>query len=610
MQSLTECPWIINLAWAYDLIAESGALTPGDRTRIETDLLKASGDQIMSRKSSANWQTWHNSAMASVGWCIGNETLVRTAIEDPTRGALRQIESTFYPDGFQMEGSFCYHYYALRALRWTLDGAWHKGLNLYGNPRVKQIFLGPPMMVMPNGEFPSVNDGANPPLSHRSPQYEVALARIDDPSLASLLSAIYDSIGKHDPNSEPVHGGATYFEEEITGRHSIEALLYGRPLPERGEFAGASAILPNIGFAALRTGGNWAFIDFGPHGGGHGHQDKLSVSFFALGRTIAPGFGAIGYGMPSFRTWNRHTAAHNTVAINGVSQASATGSIRDFVASPVVQVADASCDAAYEGTHLRRILWLTDEYMVDFFRVRSDSEQQVDWFWHSWGTPGTELPLSPCTEPAGTGSGYQHFTNQRSAVTDAAWRVDWMQDKGRVRMTMLGCPGTEIILTEGIGTIPAQKVPTAIVRRHARDTIYRSVVEPFEKESRIARIEDLSSERTSGVRIRMTDGSIRVHVIADGLAKFGEIVLSRGVASASFDASGRLEWLQFSGGKEMIAGDARISMESEGSVWLCRDGKHWRLGVVSGSDTLRVRLPGSRTETELAVQPGTLSALE
>src|SRR5699024_5867506 len=85
---------------------------------------------------------------------------------------------------------------------------------------------------------------------------------------------------------------------------------------------------PTSGYAILRDDGpqgRWLMLKYGPHGGGHGHPDKLQLEWNAHGVRLAPDAGSPAYTSPLQGPWFRQTLAHNCVVINGESQPPTTG---------------------------------------------------------------------------------------------------------------------------------------------------------------------------------------------------------------------------------------------------------------------------------------------
>jgi hypothetical protein len=113
---------------------------------------------------------------------------------------------------------------------------------------------------------------------------------------------------------------------------------------------------------------------FGWAGAGHSHADTLSLVAWWKGEELLVDPGTFTYiGDPVQRNWFRGTAAHNTVCIDGMDQATPAGPFR-WSTKPEVELttwaqtadaglADATC--RYAGfTHRRRILLEADHLLV------------------------------------------------------------------------------------------------------------------------------------------------------------------------------------------------------------------------------------------------------
>jgi hypothetical protein len=78
------------------------------------------------------------------------------------------------------------------------------------------------------------------------------------------------------------------------------------------------------GYYTLASRSGVAIVDAGPHGwgnGGHGHSDALSMQLIAGGRTWLTDPGTGSYSREKEREWFRGTSAHNTLEVDGRSQA-------------------------------------------------------------------------------------------------------------------------------------------------------------------------------------------------------------------------------------------------------------------------------------------------
>src|SRR5262249_34922755 len=139
-------------------------------------------------------------------------------------------------------------------------------------------------------------------------------------------------------------------------------------------------------------------LSYGPHGGGHGHSDKLNIILYAQGRQWIPDFGSMPYESHWKAEWTAQTISHNTIVVDGVSQkptgARVTQWPSDSAADRVLGLlesfdatsksASAYCDSAYDGIRLRRAVRLAGNSVVDAFTVtdRKGAEHQYDYMLH------------------------------------------------------------------------------------------------------------------------------------------------------------------------------------------------------------------------------------
>ncbi len=95
------------------------------------------------------------------------------------------------------------------------------------------------------------------------------------------------------------------------------------------------SLFADAGMAILRDDGPrgdalWCRCDHGPHGflsiAGHAHADALSIELRCGGVEVLADPGTYCYGSePAWRTWERSTAAHNTLELFGRDQAESAG---------------------------------------------------------------------------------------------------------------------------------------------------------------------------------------------------------------------------------------------------------------------------------------------
>jgi len=497
-QTLDESVDIIRVAWGYDLVYDSGVFTAEDRQIIEDGYLRAVAEVIRRNDAGkSNWQSWHNAGLAAIGFCLRDEELASLAING-VHGLRYQLQVSVLPDGFWYEGTAAYHFYALDALRWTVEAAYHSGIDLYDDPAYKSLHDAPLLYVFPNLTFPAVNDSDVFSLAGRHSLYELAHARLSDDRYLSVA--------------------------ERGNRGSLEAFLWGADeLPPAPLVELPSKDFAGLGAAVLRAGAGedqvYLHLDYGAHGGGHGHPDKLTMILYALDRELAPDAGRLAYGAPLHRSWYRQTVAHNTVCVDARSQQAAEGRLTLFHDGEAVKIVRAECDTAYAGVMLRRTIALADGYLLDVFEVSSDEEHTYDWLYHNIGELSPGPPTRLVDGLLGEEHGYQHISDLTVAEGGDAWHADFaVPDVGGVRLTTLGESGTEVYFGTGFLGRKVEPCPMVAVRRRCTATRYISTVE-WRREGDAPRVQSLelvpvniagrqaSAEEALGVKVQRVDGS-------------------------------------------------------------------------------------------------------
>jgi hypothetical protein len=275
---------------------------------IETQVLRASAATVMKahKEPTDNIQSWINGAIAAVGFTLDDPALIHEAIDGPI--GFRHQMHQFVTEGFWAEGAWGYQFYAMRPLTMTAQMAARKGINLWKQePNLVALFHSPLGVVLPDGRLPTFNDSGSPSLYEQDYLYEVAYAATSDPALLTVI--------------------------ESRQRSDREALLFGvEQLPKAAAPKLESVVFPEAGYATLRSTTNdlTVIIKFGPHGGPHGHYDKLNFILYSHGQTLAVDPGTHPYGLPIHREWDSMTVAHNTISVDQQRQSAATGKLLDW----------------------------------------------------------------------------------------------------------------------------------------------------------------------------------------------------------------------------------------------------------------------------------------
>ncbi|MDY0001169.1 MAG: heparinase II/III family protein [Polyangia bacterium] len=410
-QTLDESNWLVNIAWAYDLIGDSPLLSELDREQVEQRLIRPSAAVIGRNDAGmSNWQAWHNAAIAAAGRALGDPRLVAQALHGPS-GFHFHMSQSVLADGFWYEGSWGYHFFTLTPMTYLAEMGERGEFPLYGDPALRSMYLAPVLFAPPDLELPAFNDsGAVDLRGSATWRLEAAYRAYQDPLLLGPL------VGESRPT---------------------EALFFGvEELPDEAPKVTESLVFEASGYAILRGGTGedpwWAALDFGPHGGWHGHYDKLNLVIFARGRMLGLDPGSHSYALAVHDEWDRVTLAHNTVVVDEEVQGEAQGGLERFEALPGIVWARANGGEAAPEIELTRDVVLGDGYVVDrFTAAATDGEShRYDWVWHADGALESELSLSPYSAVP-SGAGYQYLRDLAGATSegDARFTFSWDEER-------------------------------------------------------------------------------------------------------------------------------------------------------------------------------------
>lgn len=444
-QLLDEAYSLILLAKSYDLVAAAPCFSAEDRAVITDQLLAGVARRIMAYQSFVdpinNHRTWFNAAYAVAGVAAGKPELLRAAVEDKG-GLLWQLQNSVTSDGLWYEGTLAYHFYALSAIEETVAAAARAGWDFSDNTKLRRLWTEPLQLAWPDGRFPVINDSDPASLAGFAGHYRWAAHFFRDP----LFAAYAD-------NSSPEQAAAL-------------------PLQSRA--------LEGSGIAILRSGAGekqvCAMLDYGLHGGHHGHPDKLNLLLYAQGKEFLFDPGRITYSVPEYESWCRTSIAHNTVVINGRNQHPDTGRLLYFQSQPRYAACLAESTGAYSSWRLRRMLVLTPEYLVDVFTVRGKKEATLDWVIHGRGVLESPLTFTPAAQALGEKNGYQHLTNVMQAHSAQEMATALFRQGERVLpLLLLDTGGETLYRGEGIGYTLKERQPFLLRRKQAKDAVFIAV---------------------------------------------------------------------------------------------------------------------------------------
>ncbi|WP_010276776.1 heparinase II/III domain-containing protein [Paenibacillus senegalensis] len=456
-QALTEAIWATTMMRAYLLLSDEQAPVPEEWAAQPeawpsfVRLLAGSLEQahcILTRERQqpeSNYTAWLNAALCSVYAAAGEERQLLRVLAG--EGGYRQhLSLAIRPDQLEYEGSIYYHLFVLRAYMITGEMAARWGHDLYAERGTAGQSLEGMLdvtagLAAADGQLPAFHDGPysrEPYAREIAEVFEQGYARYGKPVYANIAACAYQQMygSRHRNGLEavlygvgewPVSGASVIPGSPLSGIHrrqsavcadsvspsatassTAPALSSAPAAPAAGTHgemetskAGARLeastphLLPDSGFAVLRHNGNplYAIIDFGPHGGSHGHFDKLNLMLYHRDYPLSPDRGTVPYGSHLKKQWYPHTACHNTVSIGQRSQLESTGESRKFVVAQDYSYSWTRTSQSYEGVVMDRHLWMTSEWLLDWFEIRTHAEGEnvpkkdsgVDWWFHFLG---------------------------------------------------------------------------------------------------------------------------------------------------------------------------------------------------------------------------------
>ncbi|MBI5832511.1 MAG: heparinase II/III family protein [Armatimonadetes bacterium] len=187
-------------------------------------------------------------------------------------------------------------------------------------------------------------------------------------------------------------------------------------------------------------------MDYGPHGGVHGHLDKLNLLLFS-GDELG--------GEPRFHRyedalhgeWTRMTVAHNTLAVDGRSQQPGTGRLLVFDATDGRQIMRAEAAELYPGVLLDRTVVALPDALVDLYHARAARPVTCD---RTLRFEGKLQGLTGVGGAAlGTRDGYQHLKVVSRVPLSTGGERTWDTPAGPLHVAVAGAPGQELITALG-----------------------------------------------------------------------------------------------------------------------------------------------------------------
>jgi len=557
-QRLSEAMWLLPLIQGYDLIYHAECMSVDDRRLIETDLIRhalafinkrSAADEVARRDGGnpqwrtappairegavGNWMNFYNAAYIQGGIVMDDQNWIDIGAAD-TRF---MVANGIGADGMWGEGAIGYQFFARHALVACLEPLARNGIDVWSfmDCRFKNLFDSPLKYAYPDGTAPGINDSGRSAVggSWTAMAYDFAYLRYGDPNYGSLVNAaprqVFQSSGCYFPT-----------------------VIYEK-LPERPMAGLGSLIFESLGYGILRGrdngGGTFALMDYGPHGGGHGHPDKLNLILFADGDELAGEPQGYAYEERLHTDWQRPSIAHWTMSVDMHQQAATTGKLLAFYDAGDIKVMRGQAGGGYAGVALDRTVVQMPGYIVDIYRGWGQGEHTFDYPLCFRGSldalegvdPETLKPMGPPTQ-----RGYKHILCTPPIEDALSWSGVWVRAAGEgdreaeppderrkhpantVRVTVLS-GDTATVFT---GIVPGGR-HQAVVRQHGSEAVFAAIIDPFRGSDAVEKVENLaltSPVAACGVKVTRADGGTDLIIV-----RYDQQIDAQLAAATTFD---------------------------------------------------------------------------
>ena len=443
-QTLSEATMFVGqIAPAIDLVWP--ALDDAQRAHLREHLVRPLVRNVAKcRRGKSNWQSWHNAALFAGGILLDDAELMQRAVLDPQHGFLFQMGACVSAEGMWYENSFGYHLYTLDALVHLARLAERAGVGLMRHPTLTAMATLPGRYVLADGTLPRLGDDVSSSPARAARALEAVHAATRDPRVRAVLPGV--------PGWESVQYGRT--PETVAS-----------PPVRRSE------LFPHAGHALLRAREASALLTFAPFGGFHDHFDRLGFAWHARGmeRGVDPGRAASqAYRLPIHNGWYRATLAHNTVVVDGKSQAGAGAELLAFASGEGCEAVVARSTAAYPGVEHRRCLVLSDDVLVVLDVLGSEAEHTFDWLYHDAGE-AVRCAVATQTGPGALGVAGEEFVRWLGAgETAGACEVHFSGRGLATRLLVAAGGATTVRIATGPFHSVSERAPFALLRRRGK----------------------------------------------------------------------------------------------------------------------------------------------
>ncbi|MBM4436797.1 MAG: heparinase II/III family protein [Actinobacteria bacterium] len=507
--ALDESVWAIPITWACHWLWDD--LDAATQAVLRRDLLEPAARHIASQRIFRihNYENWLNAAVATLGEALGDDAMVRRVAVEPF-GFQDQAERGVMADGHWYELAPSYHFFTLGAVLALAQAFEGSALDQRASPAFRAMFAAALRIAYPDYFIPATNDcwyhcNLLQEVGHGIPSgpafYEVAAGWFPSPEFNGVLTLAY--------RARP--------------RDAVEALLYGPnsipvteppALPETNEAASGYAVVrPEL--PAGEPG--YVMLKYGPHGGGHGHADKLSLSVYGGGTRWSGDLGTPGYGIPINDSWYRHTLSHTTVLLDGEAQPPATGELLRHrpVEGNAFGIIDAQVaweQGPYAAAYARRVVLARRGYFLVLTSLEAPVERRMHTVFHHAGHVSAPPAARPLTPHLPESVSYGHLRDPQGFALDAGaiFGIAAPCSTGVHPLTLGIAPVAQgaLVLATSPGN-PASDLRVALIIDTVATQSWTAVAFVYAQDARIQWRVEAAAGRPTGVTIQASGGTDR-----------------------------------------------------------------------------------------------------
>ena len=309
-----------------------------------------------------------------------NQSLMNESLH-ANNGLINQIKMGFDSDGFWHEGSIAYHNYTLTAMALHLEAAEYMGFDLFNFTwedsdkkimHIRDPFISHLKLIRPDFTFPRLNDAID------------TMTIFDIIDLLEFTNFHWDEVIVSDLLAK-IRSNESH--------QTYRSILWSSPINEdRALFSSVDYTI--FGLSVIRMNGHYVLIDYGSHGGWHGHRDKLSIEVVTPNGAVFEDPGTVRYSLPASNDWYRSSYAHNTISIGDEEQEEMEGYlVESFHSSEGSVVVAGFHDNKRNITVERSLVVLSIDngiLIFDVFRVYTISDLSLSRAYHYRNGPVIE----------------------------------------------------------------------------------------------------------------------------------------------------------------------------------------------------------------------------